>query len=47
MAGFGFAALGFVVIGLFEQRSWRYILINGGYLAVWFTLIGFIIGGWR
>ena len=47
LAGFGWATLIFTVIGLFEQRSWRYILINGGFIAVYFTLIGLILGIWR
>lgn len=46
-AGFGFSALIFAVVALFEQRSWKYILINGGYITIYFTLIGFIIGAWR
>ena len=47
LAGFGFSALIFAVVALFEQRSWKYILINGGYITIYFTLIGFIIGAWR
>lgn len=47
LAGFGFSALIFSVIALFEQRSWKYILINGGYITVYFTIIGFILGVWR
>ena len=47
MAGFGFSALIFTVVALFEQRSWKYILINGGYITVYFTVIGFILGAWR
>lgn len=47
LAGFGWAALIFTVIALFEMRSWKYILINGGYIVVYFTLIGFILGAWR
>lgn len=47
LAGFGWAAMIFAVIGLFEMRSWRYILINGGYIVVYFTLMGFILGAWR
>ncbi|MEO7838479.1 MAG: DUF1761 domain-containing protein [Anaerolineales bacterium] len=47
LAGFGFSALIFAIIALFEQRSWKYILINGGYITVYFTLIGFILGVWR
>ena len=47
LAGFGWASLSLAVIGLFEFRSFKYILINGGYITVWFTLIGFILGLWR
>jgi hypothetical protein len=47
LAGFGFSALIFSVVALFEQRSWKYIFINGGYITIYFTLIGFIIGTWR
>lgn len=47
LAGFGFSALIFTIVALFEQRSWKYILINGGYITVYFTLIGFILGIWR
>ncbi|KUO62189.1 hypothetical protein APF79_04250 [bacterium BRH_c32] len=47
LAGFGWAALIFAVIALFEGRSWKYILINGGYITVYFTLIGLILGAWR
>lgn len=47
LAGFGFAALIFAIIALFERRSWKYILINGGFITVYFTLIGFILGIWR
>lgn len=47
LAGFGFSALIFTVVALFEQRSWKYILINAGYITVYFTVIGFILGVWR
>ncbi len=47
LAGFGFSALIFTVVGLFEQRSWKYIFINAGYITLYFTLIGFILGTWR
>jgi Protein of unknown function (DUF1761) len=47
LAGFGFSALIFSVVALFEQRSLKYILINGGYITTYFTLIGFILGSWR
>jgi hypothetical protein len=47
LAGFGWAATMFTTIALFEQRSWKYILINSGYMIVYFTAIGFILGVWR
>ena len=47
LAGFGFSALIFAIIALFEQRSWKYIFINSGFITVYFTLIGFILGVWR
>ena len=46
-AGLGWAALGLGVVAMFERRSWRYILINGGFMTVYFTLIGFVLGSWR
>ena len=47
LTGFGFAAMIFTIIALFEMRSWKYIFINGGYITLYFTIIGFIIGSWR
>ena len=38
---------GLAIVALFEQRSARYIFINGGYLVVALTLMGAIIGVWR
>ena len=37
----------YVIISLFEQRSLKHILINCGYVAVYFSVIGFILGIWR
>ena len=37
----------FTIIALFEQRSFRYIAINCGYVIVYFAVIGFILGIWR
>lgn len=50
MAGFlagiwGFGAI--AIHSLFEQKSWRVILINGFYCLVSLTLMGAIIGVWR
>ena len=47
LAGFGWVALGVATIALFERRSWKYILINGGYMTVSFTIMGLILGAWR
>lgn len=47
LAGFGFSALIFAIVALFEQKSWKYIFINSGFITVYFTLIGFILGVWR
>lgn len=38
---------GLAIVALFEHRSMRYILINGGYLLIALTLMGAIIGVWR
>lgn len=45
--GFGFVALSIVIISLFERKNAKYILINGGYLTVAFSIMGLIIGGWK
>lgn len=47
LAGFGWAAAIFTVVALFEQKSWKYIFINSGYIIVYFTAIGLILGAWR
>ena len=47
LAGIGWAAAGLALVALFENRSWTYILVNGGYLAVSFVLMGAILGAWR
>ena len=47
LAGFGWVALGLATIALFERRSWKYILINGGYMTVSFVIMGLILGAWR
>ncbi|WEK36856.1 MAG: DUF1761 domain-containing protein [Candidatus Pseudobacter hemicellulosilyticus] len=35
------------IIALFEQKTARYIFINGGYCMLALTLMGAIIGAWR
>ena len=47
LAGLGWVALGIGVVALFERRSWSYILVNGGYFVVAFTVMGAILGAWR
>ena len=47
LAGFGWVAMATAIIGVFENRSWAYILINGGYMTVAFVVMGAIIGVWR
>jgi Protein of unknown function (DUF1761) len=47
LGGLGRVALGIAIVALFEQRSWAYVLINGGYFVVAFLAMGAILGGWR
>jgi hypothetical protein len=47
LAGAGWVATGIGIVALFEHRSWKYVLINGGYLTVALTVMGAILGGWR
>lgn len=47
LAGFGWVALGIATIALFERRSWKYSVINGGYMTVSFVVMGLILGAWR
>jgi len=47
LAGVGWAATMFMIIALFEQRSWRYMLINCGYITLYFGMIGLVLGVWR
>jgi len=47
LTGFAWVALAMAVSGLYEQKSFKYMLINGGFWTVVFTLMGLIIGAWR
>ena len=47
LAGFGWVAMATAIVGVFENRSWKYIAINGGYMTVAFVIMGAIIGAWR
>jgi hypothetical protein len=45
--GFGWIAMGIFVVGLFERRSAKLMLINGGYMTIALTMMGALIAGWR
>ncbi len=47
LAGFGWVAMSLFVIGQFERKSTKYMLIHGGYVTVSFIVMGLIIGAWR
>ncbi len=47
LTGFGWIFFALAVSSLFEQKSWKYILINGGYWTVTFTVMGTILGAWK
>src|SRR4030095_6592390 len=47
LAGVGWTSTMFVIISLFEQRSLKYLLINCGYIIIYFGLIVFVLGIWR
>ncbi len=47
MTGFGWVAFAIAIISLFENRPLKYVLINGGYMIVSFTLMGAILGAWK
>ena len=47
LTGFGWVFFSIGIISLFEKRSFKYILINGGYMTVAFTVMGAILGAWH
>ena len=47
LAGFGWVAMGFFIVGLFERRTTGWMLINGLYMVVALTVMGLILGAWR
>jgi hypothetical protein len=44
LTGIGWVALAIGILHLFERKSFRFWLINAGYMAVGFTVMGAIIG---
>ncbi|MEQ8955599.1 MAG: DUF1761 domain-containing protein [Gammaproteobacteria bacterium] len=47
LTGFGWVTMAIGVNALFEQKSFKYIAINGGYWIVVFTIMGAILGAWK
>lgn len=47
LTGFGWVTLGLAIIAIFEGKSFKYVAINGGFLTVYFTVIGIILAAWR
>jgi len=47
LAGIGWVALSFGVTYLFEQRSMKLWLINAGYHAITFMVMGGILNVWK
>ncbi len=47
LAGIGWVAAAFGVVYLFERKSVKLFLINAGYQAVVFILMGGILGIWK
>lgn len=45
--GFGWIAMAIFIIGQFEHKSTRYMLINAGYMTIALTLMGLITGLWK
>lgn len=46
-AGIFFALPITAINALFEQKSWKYILVNAGYWIVSFAIMGAILCGWQ
>lgn len=46
LTGFGWVTMTIGVNAMFEQRSFKYIAITGGYWVVTFTLMGLVLGAW-
>lgn len=47
LTGFGWVALGIAIIALFENKPLKYVIINGGFMVVSFTIMGAILGVWK
>jgi hypothetical protein len=47
LTGFGWVAFSIAIISLFEKRPLTYVVINGGYMIISFTVMGIILGAWK
>lgn len=47
LTGFGWVAMAVFIISLFERKTWRYMIINGGYMILACTIMGAILGAWK
>ena len=47
LTGLPWIAFAIAINALYEGKSFKYMLINGGYWTVTFTLMGLIIGAWQ
>lgn len=47
LTGFGWVSMVLAVNALYEQKSWSYIFLNGGYWIIVYTLMGLILGSWH
>jgi hypothetical protein len=47
LTGIGWVALAIGINYLYERKSFRIWLINAGYMAIGFTIMGAIIGAWQ
>ena len=44
LAGFGWVTMSIFIIGLFERKSLRYLLIHAGYVTISLMIMGLILG---
>lgn len=47
LTGLGWVLPAFGIVALFEKKPLAYVLVNGMYMVVAFTLMGLILGLWK
>ena len=47
LTGLGWVLPAFGIVALFEKKPLAYVLVNGMYMVVAFTLMGLILGVWK